>query len=94
MFPTAFNPRFAASSVTGSQTRRTGKFATCATKAALLDGRSGARGALWSELEMALAGEHNALNATAAAALAFGCGIPQEPIRAALAGVQERETPA
>jgi len=43
-------------------------------------------GALWSELEMALAGEHNALNATAAAALAFGCGIPQEPIRAALAG--------
>ena len=51
-------------------------------------------GALWSELEMALAGEHNALNATAAAALAFGCGIPQEPIRAALAGVQERETPA
>ena len=32
-------------------------------------------GALWAELEMSLAGEHNALNATAAAALATGCGI-------------------
>jgi UDP-N-acetylmuramate: L-alanyl-gamma-D-glutamyl-meso-diaminopimelate ligase len=42
-------------------------------------------GALWTELEMALAGEHNALNATAAAALAFGQGIAKESIVAALA---------
>ena len=42
-------------------------------------------GALWAELEMHLAGEHNALNATAAAALAFGQGIGKEAIRAALA---------
>src|SRR5580658_4791636 len=35
-------------------------------------------GALWSELEMHLAGEHNALNATAAAALASGLGIGKE----------------
>jgi len=39
----------------------------------------------WAELEMGLAGEHNALNATAAAALAFGHGVPVEAIRAALA---------
>ena len=42
-------------------------------------------GALWAELEMALAGEHNALNATAAAALAAGQGIGKEAIQAALA---------
>jgi UDP-N-acetylmuramate: L-alanyl-gamma-D-glutamyl-meso-diaminopimelate ligase len=42
-------------------------------------------GALWSELEMSLAGEHNALNATAAAALAAGLGIGRESIQAALA---------
>jgi UDP-N-acetylmuramate: L-alanyl-gamma-D-glutamyl-meso-diaminopimelate ligase len=42
-------------------------------------------GALWSELEMSLAGEHNALNATAAAALAFGQGVSKEAISAALA---------
>ena len=42
-------------------------------------------GALWAELEMQLAGEHNALNATAAAALAFGLGIPVEAIQSALA---------
>jgi UDP-N-acetylmuramate: L-alanyl-gamma-D-glutamyl-meso-diaminopimelate ligase len=42
-------------------------------------------GALWSELEMSLAGEHNALNATAAAALATGQGLGKESIRAALA---------
>jgi UDP-N-acetylmuramate: L-alanyl-gamma-D-glutamyl-meso-diaminopimelate ligase len=42
-------------------------------------------GARWSELEMALAGEHNALNATAAAALASGQGIAKEAIVAALA---------
>ena len=43
-------------------------------------------GALWAQLEMQLAGEHNALNATAAAALASGQGIGKEAIRAALAG--------
>jgi UDP-N-acetylmuramate: L-alanyl-gamma-D-glutamyl-meso-diaminopimelate ligase len=43
-------------------------------------------GELWAELEMRLAGEHNALNATAAAALAAGRGIGKEAIRAALAG--------
>jgi UDP-N-acetylmuramate: L-alanyl-gamma-D-glutamyl-meso-diaminopimelate ligase len=42
-------------------------------------------GALWADFEMSLAGEHNALNATAAAALAAGQGIPTEAIQAALA---------
>ncbi len=42
-------------------------------------------GALWSEFEMQLAGEHNALNATAAAALASGLGIGKESIQTALA---------
>ncbi len=42
-------------------------------------------GALWAELEMSLAGEHNALNATAAAALAAGQGIGRQAIQAALA---------
>jgi UDP-N-acetylmuramate: L-alanyl-gamma-D-glutamyl-meso-diaminopimelate ligase len=42
-------------------------------------------GALWSNLEMQLAGEHNALNATAAAALASGLGIGTESIQSALA---------
>src|SRR5271170_1026342 len=42
-------------------------------------------GALWCELEMNLAGEHNALNATAAAALASGLGIGKQSIHAALA---------
>ena len=41
-------------------------------------------GALWAELEMQLAGEHNALNATAAAALAFGCGVTKEAITASI----------
>jgi UDP-N-acetylmuramate: L-alanyl-gamma-D-glutamyl-meso-diaminopimelate ligase len=41
-------------------------------------------GALWAELEMQLAGEHNALNATAAAALAFGCGVAKDAIAEAL----------
>jgi UDP-N-acetylmuramate: L-alanyl-gamma-D-glutamyl-meso-diaminopimelate ligase len=41
-------------------------------------------GALWAALEMALAGEHNALNATAAAALAAGQGLAKESIVAAL----------
>jgi UDP-N-acetylmuramate: L-alanyl-gamma-D-glutamyl-meso-diaminopimelate ligase len=43
------------------------------------------KGALWAELEMQLAGEHNALNATAAAALAAGQGISKESIQTALA---------
>jgi UDP-N-acetylmuramate: L-alanyl-gamma-D-glutamyl-meso-diaminopimelate ligase len=43
-------------------------------------------GAWWAEFEMRLAGEHNALNATAAAALAAGQGIGKEAIQAALAG--------
>ena len=42
-------------------------------------------GALWAELEMQIAGEHNALNATAAAALASGLGIGNESIQAAMA---------
>jgi UDP-N-acetylmuramate: L-alanyl-gamma-D-glutamyl-meso-diaminopimelate ligase len=42
------------------------------------------RGVLWSELQMELAGEHNALNATAAAALASGLGIGKESIQEAL----------
>jgi len=41
--------------------------------------------ALWAALEMQLAGEHNALNATAAAALASGLGIDRESIIEALA---------
>ncbi|MGA7245160.1 MAG: UDP-N-acetylmuramate:L-alanyl-gamma-D-glutamyl-meso-diaminopimelate ligase [Terracidiphilus sp.] len=41
-------------------------------------------GELWSDLAMQLAGEHNALNATAAAALAAGQGISRETIRTAL----------
>ncbi len=41
-------------------------------------------GKLWAELAMSLAGEHNALNATAAAALASGRGIGKEAIRSAL----------
>jgi UDP-N-acetylmuramate: L-alanyl-gamma-D-glutamyl-meso-diaminopimelate ligase len=42
-------------------------------------------GVLWAEFTMPLAGEHNALNATAAAALAAGQGIDKETIQAALA---------
>jgi UDP-N-acetylmuramate: L-alanyl-gamma-D-glutamyl-meso-diaminopimelate ligase len=38
----------------------------------------------WVDLRLPLAGEHNALNATAAAALAAGQGIPPEPIIEAL----------
>src|SRR6266567_5355843 len=40
---------------------------------------------LWSPLEMRLAGEHNVLNATAAAALASSQGISKDAIRTALA---------
>jgi UDP-N-acetylmuramate: L-alanyl-gamma-D-glutamyl-meso-diaminopimelate ligase len=39
----------------------------------------------WAGLKLPLAGEHNALNATAAAALAFGQGIPKDTILTALA---------
>jgi UDP-N-acetylmuramate: L-alanyl-gamma-D-glutamyl-meso-diaminopimelate ligase len=42
-------------------------------------------GVLWANLEMQLAGEHNALNATAAAALAAGQGVSKESIQTALA---------
>jgi UDP-N-acetylmuramate: L-alanyl-gamma-D-glutamyl-meso-diaminopimelate ligase len=42
-------------------------------------------GALWSAFQMKLAGEHNALNATAAAALAAGQGITVDAIQRALA---------
>jgi UDP-N-acetylmuramate: L-alanyl-gamma-D-glutamyl-meso-diaminopimelate ligase len=42
-------------------------------------------GARWAEFAMRIAGEHNALNATAAAALAFGCGVPKDAIVEALA---------
>jgi UDP-N-acetylmuramate: L-alanyl-gamma-D-glutamyl-meso-diaminopimelate ligase len=42
-------------------------------------------GALWAEFAMNLAGEHNVLNATAAAALAAGQGISKESIATALA---------
>ena len=41
-------------------------------------------GVLWAELEMRMAGEHNALNATAAAALASGQGVSKETICDAL----------
>ena len=41
-------------------------------------------GALWAEFAMSLAGEHNALNATAAAALAAGQGISKKSIAEAL----------
>ncbi len=40
---------------------------------------------LWSELEMRMAGEHNALNATAASVLAFGQGVGRQAIQEALA---------
>jgi UDP-N-acetylmuramate: L-alanyl-gamma-D-glutamyl-meso-diaminopimelate ligase len=43
------------------------------------------QGACWSRLEMRLAGEHNALNATAAAALAAGQGLEMNAIQKALA---------
>src|SRR5579875_3199946 len=42
-------------------------------------------GAPWAEFRMQLAGEHNAFNATAAAALAAGQGVPLEAITEALA---------
>jgi UDP-N-acetylmuramate: L-alanyl-gamma-D-glutamyl-meso-diaminopimelate ligase len=41
-------------------------------------------GKRWAEFEFALAGEYNVCNATAAAAMASGCGISVENIQAAL----------
>ena len=41
-------------------------------------------GRAWAEFEFSLAGEYNVWNATAAAALAAGCGISKEEIAAAL----------
>jgi UDP-N-acetylmuramate: L-alanyl-gamma-D-glutamyl-meso-diaminopimelate ligase len=41
-------------------------------------------GEAWSDLTLPMAGEHNALNATAAAALAAGQGVPREAIAEAL----------
>jgi UDP-N-acetylmuramate: L-alanyl-gamma-D-glutamyl-meso-diaminopimelate ligase len=38
----------------------------------------------WAEFEFALAGEYNVWNATAAAALAFVCGVPKDAIVSAL----------
>jgi UDP-N-acetylmuramate: L-alanyl-gamma-D-glutamyl-meso-diaminopimelate ligase len=43
------------------------------------------RGVIWAELELPMAGEHNALNATAAAALAAGQGLANAAIQEALA---------
>jgi UDP-N-acetylmuramate: L-alanyl-gamma-D-glutamyl-meso-diaminopimelate ligase len=45
-------------------------------------------GVPWAEFEMRLAGEHNVLNATAAAALAAAQGIDEKAIRTALATFQ------
>jgi UDP-N-acetylmuramate: L-alanyl-gamma-D-glutamyl-meso-diaminopimelate ligase len=42
-------------------------------------------GTPWAELQMSLIGEYNALNATAAAALAFGQGLTVEAIQEAIA---------
>ena len=52
-----------------------------------LSARSGAvhhQGKHWADFEFPLAGEYNVWNATAAAALAAGCGIPKDQIAAAL----------
>ena len=43
---------------------------------------------------MSMAGEHNALNATAAAALAAGQGIQKESIVAGLCQLQKRKAPS
>lgn len=42
----------------------------------------------WAEFKLPMAGDHNALNATAAAALAFGQGVPLQAITEALATFQ------
>ncbi len=76
-----------------SPTRLIGKFAVCAMKTTSRVGKSGTAGRLGVKLEMGLAGEHNALNATAAAALAYGNGIPKAAIQSALASFKIREAP-
>ncbi len=45
-------------------------------------------GKTWAEFRLPMAGAHNALNATAAAALAFGQGVPLSAIKEALATFQ------
>ena len=52
------------------------------------------KGEFFAELEMPMAGEHNALNATAAAALAAGQGISGEAIQEALRTFKKCETQA
>jgi len=42
----------------------------------------------WADFEFPLAGEYNVWNATAAAVLAAGCGVPQEAIASGLASFQ------
>ncbi len=46
------------------------------------------QGTHWSDFSMPVVGEHNVLNATAAAALAAGQGVPLDAIRTALASFQ------
>ena len=46
------------------------------------------KGTFWAELELPMAGEHNALNATAAAALAAGQGVDISAIQEALASFE------
>ena len=67
--------------------------ATCATKTASPAGNSAINGSLWADLEMHLAGEHNALNATAAAALAAGQGIANRSNPDRPRDLHEREAP-
>ncbi|HTZ90549.1 MAG TPA: UDP-N-acetylmuramate:L-alanyl-gamma-D-glutamyl-meso-diaminopimelate ligase [Alloacidobacterium sp.] len=56
------------------------------------DGRSSwkvfRKGAFWAELQLPMAGQHNALNATAAAALAAGQGVETAAIQEALASFE------
>jgi UDP-N-acetylmuramate: L-alanyl-gamma-D-glutamyl-meso-diaminopimelate ligase len=68
--------RFAAWSATAFPRSRTGASKTFAMRAARAFGRFIATAQVWAELEMQVAGEHNALNATAAAALAANHGVP------------------
>ena len=59
-----------------------------ASRARGAGGRCRAKGEPWAEFALAMPGEHNALNATAAAALAAGQGIPADAITEALATFQ------
>ena len=51
-------------------------------------------GKSWADLEFALAGEYNVMNATAAAALASDCGIRRKQIVSCAQDLQEREAPS